>query len=213
METKNLRFEMKELTVEGKFSGYGSTFENIDNGDDIIEKGAFTKTIKEHGGTFPMLWSHDSHEPIGVISGVEDEKGLAVEGQINLDVQRGREVYSLLKMGAIKGLSIGYRCLKSDIINLGDRILRRMQDVKLFEISPVVFPMNEMAQVETVKAADQISELVKIEVARQLSEQSKALPIVEPVEPLPVVEPSRVYFSALAESLKITLKGDLKNGQ
>jgi hypothetical protein len=88
-----------------------------------------------------------------------------------------------------------------------------MQDVKLFEISPVVFPMNEMAQVETVKAADQISELVKIEVARQLSEQSKALPIVEPVEPLPVVEPSRVYFSALAESLKITLKGDLKNGQ
>ena len=39
----------------------------------------------------------------------EDEKGLRVEGKLALGTQRGKEVYELMKMGAIDGLSIGYK--------------------------------------------------------------------------------------------------------
>jgi len=72
-----------------------------------------------------------------------------VEARLLLDVQKGREAYSLLKNNAISGLSIGYK-VKDSIYDY-DTGLRLIRKIELYEISLVTFPANEMAQVVGVK--------------------------------------------------------------
>jgi hypothetical protein len=77
----------------------------------------------------------------------EDGKGLRVEGQLAMDVQRARELHALMKIGAIKGLSIGYRTVQRSFKGA----VRHLQELKLGEFSPVTFPMNTLAGVDGVK--------------------------------------------------------------
>lgn len=155
MTKLNTRLETQSFTLkldappddEGRFTGYAAVFGNVDQGNDVIERGAFTKTLDENPEV-PILWAHDTDEPIGVsTSMVEDAKGLRVEGQLALDVQRAREVHALMKLGAIKGLSIGYKTVTRTFKGA----VRHLEELKLGEFSPVVFPMNALAGVDDVK--------------------------------------------------------------
>ena len=148
MEKLGLRFEVKQLDEAGVFEGYAAVFGNEDLGGDVIEPGAFKKTLKENP-TLPILWQHDVREPIGVtLEAYEDGKGLRVRGQLNLETSRGREAYALLKQGALRGLSIGYDTIKE----VWHGSVRRLKEVRLWEWSLVTFPMNPKAQVTAVKA-------------------------------------------------------------
>lgn len=92
-----------------------------------------------------MLWQHDPSEPIGVWDDVvEDEIGLWVKGRILKDVARGREAVALIEAGAIDGLSIGYRTVKSRKNDKGSRLL---SELELWEVSLVTFPMLPDARV------------------------------------------------------------------
>lgn len=146
MEKKTFKFEIKELQEDGTFEGYAAIFNNIDSYGDIIEKGAFKKTLSEHA-EFPILWSHDPRDPIGVVSAEEDTHGLKVKGKLALGVQRAREIYELMKMKAVKGLSIGYDTIQKLI----DEVGRHLKEVKLWEVSPCTFQANELAEVTAVK--------------------------------------------------------------
>lgn len=98
-----------------------------------------------------MLWMHDPTMPVGVwLSLKEDQNGLAVEGKLALGTQKGKEAYELLKLGALTGLSIGYRVVSSQIDT--KRKARVLTDVELFEISLVTFPANDAARVSGVKS-------------------------------------------------------------
>jgi len=120
-ETKNIDipFEIKADSIQndGTFEGYASVFGGrADTYGDIITAGAFGETIKKGGRNkngIAMLWYHDVKQPIGIWESiVQDEKGLKVIGQLNLDVQRAKEIHSLMRQGAIKGLSIGWDFMK-----------------------------------------------------------------------------------------------------
>jgi HK97 family phage prohead protease len=135
----------------GEFIGYASVFQNVDLGGDRVKRGAFARTIKAQDGRVPILWQHDTEKPIGVsLSLEEDSEGLKVHGQLNLEVQQGRECYALMKQGALKGLSIGYDVIRSSPGKNGS--YRELEELKLYEFSPVTFPMNTEAAVERVKA-------------------------------------------------------------
>ncbi len=133
---------------EGRFTGYAAVFGNTDKGNDVIEPGAFNKSLRESPNV-PILWQHNSDEPIGMSTYMaEDGKGLKVEGQLALEVQRAREVHALMKLGAIRGLSIGYNTVKRSFKGS----VRHLQELALGEFSPVVFPMNTLATVSSVKS-------------------------------------------------------------
>lgn len=133
---------------EGRFTGYAAVFGNVDLGGDVIEAGAFTKTLQENPAV-PILWSHDPNEPLGVSTALaQDSRGLKFEGQLAMDVQRAREIHSLMKLGAVKGVSIGYRTVKRSF--KGN--VRHLQELALGEFSPCVFPMNPLAEVDDVKS-------------------------------------------------------------
>jgi len=151
-DTLDFAFELKSLDDEGKLEGYAAVFGNLDQHGDIIEPGAFTKTIKETGGQVPILYQHDRYEPIGVSTELtQDRHGLYVKGQLNMEVQRARETRALLNQGAMQGLSIGYRTVKKAY----EGSARKLQELALKEFSPVTFPANPLA-VATVKAAGDV---------------------------------------------------------
>jgi HK97 family phage prohead protease len=133
---------------EGRFRGYAAVFNNVDHDNDIIEPGAFTKTLKERPQV-PILWQHNPNEPIGVsVDLTEDRKGLRVEGQLAMEVQRAREVRSLMMMDAFKGLSIGYKAVKRTF----QGGTRHLKELWLGEFSPCVFAANELAMADSIKA-------------------------------------------------------------
>ena len=167
-EIKKLVFhsEIKAGNEKGIFTGYGSIFGNEDQGNDIMQKGAFTKSLKDRpANKVKMLYQHKTDEPIGIFTNIsEDQKGLLVTGQLAMGTQRGREAYELLKMGALDGMSIGFRAdPEKQGYNENKRGVRTLKEVDLMEISLVTFPMNESALIETVKGnAKNIREWEKI---------------------------------------------------
>ena len=167
-ELKKLVFEseIKAESNKGIFTGYGSIFGNEDQGNDIMQKGAFTKSLVNRPvSKVKMLYQHKTDEPIGVFTDMyEDSKGLFVKGQLAMGTQRGREAYELLKMGALDGMSIGFRAdPEKQGYNENKRGVRTLKEVDLMEISLVTFPMNESALIETVKGnAKNIREWEKI---------------------------------------------------
>lgn len=149
METKFLSLEWK-ADEAGSIEGYGSVFDVTDNGGDIVAAGAFTRSLQT-GRKVKMLAQHSPDHVIGVWDDVsEDGNGLRVKGRILTSVERGREAYELVKAGALDGLSIGYRTVKSVMKNN----IRVITQADLFEVSLVTFPMNELARIDAVKAAD-----------------------------------------------------------
>ena len=111
-EVRSFALQIKAAGDDGTVEGYGSVFGVRDNYDDVIAKGAFVQSLKDHkaAGTMPaMLWQHDADKPIGVWTEmVEDEKGLRIKGQLAMETVKGKEAHALLKMGALNGLSIGF---------------------------------------------------------------------------------------------------------
>jgi HK97 family phage prohead protease len=142
---------LKSLDVDGRFAGYASVFGVVDNQRDIVMNGAFRQSIAERAGEIKLLWQHAQDEPIGYFTTMfEDEQGLYVEGQLMLELERGREAYALLKQGVVKGLSIGYSPVRYRLDP--DNGVRQLQAVDLWEVSLVTFPANAQAGVTVVKS-------------------------------------------------------------
>src|SRR5260221_396018 len=157
--------EIKEFDdAKGTIGGYANYKNNLDFTDDITRDGAFRKTIQEAFSRkntqgldylYPYLWSHDFNQipPGGVYDADEDKKGFYTRTAFNLDTQTGREIYSSFKMGTLKKQSIGYKCINSTFEKdaATGRTIRNLLEIAVMEISAVVFPANDMAQVDTVK--------------------------------------------------------------
>ena len=134
--------------------GYGSVFGNRDNGGDIVMPGAFKECIAS-GRRVKMLWQHDASQPIGVWDEMsEDENGLRMKGRV-AKKGKGGEVAELIKMGAVEGLSIGYRTQEYEMDM--DEGSRKLTKLDLWETSVVTFPMNELAGIYAMKA-DEITQ-------------------------------------------------------
>lgn len=139
----------KEPDQDGVFEGYASVFGIVDQGMDVVERGAFRKSLGSR--KVKMLWQHDTSMPIGVWDEIyEDERGLFVRGRLLKEVEKGREAMALLRAGAIDSMSIGYRTIEA--IPEGDGRVRKLMEVDLFEISLVTFPMLPDAKVTNVKS-------------------------------------------------------------
>ena len=155
-----LELEAKALGDSGEFSGYAAIFGNIDQGGDILERGAFKEILTTKDNMVRILYQHDMRQPIGKAMVKEDSKGLYFDGKLVLDNANARSAYALMKQGILDGMSIGYDTIKSKTDEDGNRIL---QAVKLYEISTVTFGMNPAALIESVKAGNMVSNIREFE--------------------------------------------------
>lgn len=202
MERKaaKFEFEFKNDQTSGRvFSGYASTFD-VDLGGDLIVEGAFTKTLQERSDRVKILWQHN--DPIGKpLRMIEDNKGLYVEGKIS-KTRLGDEALELMKDGVVDQMSIGFSIPqgKSDRDENGLRIIR---EVKLFEFSPVTFPMNENAFIQSVKNAKNLitTEQLSQSEIKELSELLTDIKTLLTNEP-----PTRTHFGAQPSELEQLIK-------
>ncbi len=155
LETRHVALEVKVEAESDDFltiSGYGAVFGNMDSHGDVIQPGAFNGSIAS-GRKVKMLWQHDPNQPIGVWDEMrEDENGLFVKGRISTKAAKGQEAAELVKMGAIEGLSIGFRTKADEYDH--DNNVRKLKEVELWETSVVTFPSNQLANIYAMKSAE-----------------------------------------------------------
>lgn len=165
-----IKFAAGDDAADRTFTGYGAVFGNVDSYGDVIEKGAFRKSLSESRktGNWPaMLMQHggwamsaDDLTPVGIWTEfVEDDNGLLVTGKL-AETARGNEAYGLLKMTprpALNGLSIGYRARKFTNGTKPDEPRRVLHEVELVEVSLVTFPANPKARIGSVKSGGGLS--------------------------------------------------------
>jgi HK97 family phage prohead protease len=108
-----------------------------------------------------MLRDHERDRVIGKWTDIaEDAKGLFVKGALTLDVQLARETRSLIKDGAMGGLSIGYGFEPGGFERDDKRPgVTRLTKIDLREISIVSMPMNLQARVTNIKSIIAAGEL------------------------------------------------------
>ena len=135
----------------GVFVGYASLFGARDQSGDVVMPGAFAASLKKRGPSdVRMLFQHDAAEPVGTwIDLHETPRGLHVTGRLDRNVQRGRELFSLLETKGLDGLSIGFRTVRARRDKASAS--RLLTEIDLWEISLVTFPMLSGARVTGVK--------------------------------------------------------------
>lgn len=173
LKQKAMTLSVKALNEDGTIEGYLNTFNHKDRIGDNTQKGAFTKSLqrmKDANEVLPMLFGHDHTKVAGIWTDLrEDEKGLWGKGKINLDTQLGKELYSNIKMGAVKGISIGY--FEVDTVYDAKSGQKLLLELDLIEASIVLLPCNEQSMVESVKTLlEKGEEPSKIEVEKALRE-------------------------------------------
>ncbi len=128
-----------------RIAGYASLYDRRDLAGDIVRPGAFTASLAEAGAAgVAMLFQHHTDEPIGVWEYIrEDAMGLHVEGRLLAAGPRGATARRLVRLGALDGLSIGYRAVRSTRRPDGGRDLLQLN---LWEVSLVTFPMLPTAR-------------------------------------------------------------------
>jgi HK97 family phage prohead protease len=149
----------------GSFDGYAALWDSPHQTSawwlgpdwtDIVAKGAFSRTLSEHkkrGTTPAMLFQHDPDDPIGAWQGVqEDETGLSVDGQLCIAVQEIKDLHELMKMGGVRGLSIGFAAMEFKLDEKKKE--RTLLDLELAEISVVTMAGEPSAMVTDVKGQD-----------------------------------------------------------
>lgn len=141
----------------GEVSGLAWPFGSPDLVGDVIEKGAFANATMP----MPMLFAHDQKEPVGVwTEAKETDEGLELKGRLLIDqVARAREIYALVKAGAVRGISVGFLSKKATPRRGGGRVISAL---KLLEASLVAIPMHPGAKVTSAKSAVEALRLVAV---------------------------------------------------
>ena len=150
-ERKFTNVALDDVEPDGSFSGYASLFGRVDLGRDVVERGAFSRSLAERGAAgVRMLFQHDPNQPIGAWTEIrEDGRGLFVRGRLTPGVAKSREVLELMRGGALDGLSIGFRAVRAKSDPRSG--VRRIMEADLWEISVVTFPMLPDARIDMVK--------------------------------------------------------------
>lgn len=166
LETKNLTVEIK-AEGEGIITAYAAAFGNTDSYGDVIQRGAFSKTVAERKDKVKVLYNHDyySNLPVGKpLSMVEDAYGLLTSTKMS-QTQMGQDIYTLAQEGALDSMSIGYSAVKAtypdDEANARAGIWRIISELKLYEYSFVPFPANESAIITGIKSGEDLAREIK----------------------------------------------------
>jgi HK97 family phage prohead protease len=212
-------FAVKSIDQKARrFAGLASTWA-LDLGNDVIHKGAFTKTLNDWRNAkrkkVPLLDSHN-HRSIDDVLGkmvdaTETDDGLEAEFEMR-DTQNAHDAMKAIEEGFVDGLSIGYEPIGDPTYEKANgKTVRHLHEIKLHEISLVVFPMNEGARIDP----SSVKSLIDAAKAGQLTHdqwaellalyKAAATPDKEPDAPkgLAPDDPARIALDAQLRALKL----------
>jgi HK97 family phage prohead protease len=129
--------EIKQGIVEGYFA----LFNNKDLDGDIIERGAFSKTLAERGPSgkqlIKYLLDHDTKKVVAKITELyEDEKGLKYVAKIGTHTA-GKDFQEMIESDLINQHSFGYKTIKQQYDSLAKA--NRLKELMMSEGSALQF--------------------------------------------------------------------------
>jgi HK97 family phage prohead protease len=176
MEYKRLPVFVTKVDAElGIVEAIVSVTGVCDHGDDIIQSGAYAKTIVERGRKVRVLDAHNSWSIFDVIGKVlalreigrdelppqvleqypEATGGLWTQTQYLLDTPEGKGAFERIRTEAIDEYSIGYNAMQYEIRKIpagtGEKNVRLIKEIRLWEYSPVLWGMNPATATVGVK--------------------------------------------------------------
>ena len=132
--------------------GYAAVFDSPSEPMPFVEyvkRGAFSKTIKD-GADVRLLIDHEgvplARTKSGTLRLKEDERGLAVEAELDPMNPDAARVISAMKRGDLSQMSFAFRTIKDSWSD--DRAVRELREVQLFDVSVVTFPAYEQTVAE-----------------------------------------------------------------
>ena len=145
-----------------RFAFVAST-EMLDRSGDVIERGAWRKTLKEWKGRgdVPIFWQHRAEYAIGKCMNLKlTSEGLVGEAVLNMDDEDATKVWNKMKGGSVQFISIGGMVKKAEWVDPDVRaktgVWRKITEMDLMEISLVANPANPSARVtQLAKAMDE----------------------------------------------------------
>ena len=191
--TRDVQYRMAEFRASDDgagLSGYASHFWSVDSYYTAVKPGAFRKTLKERGERIPILWQHNPDYPIGRPTILkEDKTGLKFDAAISERTSKGAEAMALLRDDVPLGMSFGFQTIKSRAATDDDPLdftaykakpaeVQVIEEVRLWEVSLVTFPANELAGISDVRAqaeADALASLIEHIRAGTLGDEHAAL--------------------------------------
>lgn len=191
--TRDVQYRMAEFRAADDgagLSGYASHFWSVDSYMTAVKPGAFRKTLRERGERIPILWQHNPDYPIGRPTVLkEDKTGLKFDAAISERTSKGAEAMALLRDEVPLGMSFGFQTIKSRAATDDDPLdftaykakaddVEVIEEVRLWEVSLVTFPANELAGISDVRAqaeADALASLTEHIRAGTLTDEHAAL--------------------------------------
>lgn len=171
-----------------------SVFNNVDEGDDVIQPGFFKESLEKRKTSAGMpkvkgVWAHDWSMPIAKTLEAKELLpgdillppslvtlgGLYIKGQFNLETQRGKEAYSDLKFGTVDEFSIGFGTKQFERDN--ETGIRKLIKGDLYEWSPVLVGMNDETVLLSIKSHQPLETQIKavLEAVDSLGERVRSL--------------------------------------
>jgi HK97 family phage prohead protease len=163
MEFRDFYLKSKGPDESGSFTGIASPYgEPADSYGDVIQAGAYSRSISQQGAGLPLLWAHKQDTPVGLARLEDSRAGLVVNGNLLLSDSNGMRAYEHLKMGSVRGLSIGYSTPKdpAKVVRQADGT-RLLREVFLHEVSLVAIPAAGRAVVSSVKTLGDVRDLMR----------------------------------------------------
>ena len=146
-QQRDISFVVTDISENGEFEGYISTYYDVDSYGTYFLPGAWDRSIERFnaGEVIPVLWSHDRTKPIGKCTELRsDDKGLWAHGKLTMEDPQAKTAYAHMKDESVLGLSVGFE-LDLDAYGIAD--------ADLMEYSVVVFPANPNAKITQVKSS------------------------------------------------------------
>jgi HK97 family phage prohead protease len=134
----------------------------VDREGDVVVASAMVKALRawmSTGKLVPLAWNHSTaaEDQVGHIDPatvVEVNAEVVAGGKVDLDTERGRHTWRLMKSGTL-GFSFGYMVIDAVKRSDGKREIRALD---VFEVSATTVPMNAGTRVLATKAADDVSD-------------------------------------------------------
>lgn len=178
----------EDVSDGGEVLAYASTFDRVpDSYGDVVARGAFAKTLADwqaSGNPIPLLFGHRTDDPrmnIGaVIEAEEDERGLKIRARFDEENEIAQYTRKLVKEGRLTKLSFAYDTLDAAPVVLADGTrANELRELKLYEVSLVPIPANELTEVIEAKDGEHAADIV--EALTEDASVSDAEDVAEPV--------------------------------
>lgn len=160
LKTKSATVDVAENPEKaGSFIGYAAIFNNVDSVGDMVQPGAFTKSLENFGvdgAGIACYWGHQMNDPMKCIgwttSAVQDERGLKVAVDLDLENPVAAQVYRLMQKGVLNQMSFAYAVKDYEWVTTADgQEYCFLKELDIHEVSVVQVGANRETELLSVK--------------------------------------------------------------